>query len=128
MKAQRSLANFRWKNRLVLIHSTHNDPKAQNQLDNLLKLEKELEDRDMVILFLDSQLKTVEVKFGSPPLPLDYAAILDEYKLDPYYLYVVLVGKDGGAKMHKNRVVDPWQIFALIDKMPMRRAEMENEN
>ncbi len=37
---------------------------------------------------------------------------------------VRLVGKDGGVKLDQKVPVDPAALFALIDAMPMRRAEM----
>ncbi|MHB2210367.1 DUF4174 domain-containing protein [Methylobacterium sp. CM6257] len=36
----------------------------------------------------------------------------------------VLVGKDGGAKLDAEEPVAPQKLFATIDAMPMRRAEM----
>ncbi len=37
---------------------------------------------------------------------------------------VRLVGKDGGVKLDRNIPVESAALFALIDAMPMRRAEM----
>ena len=37
---------------------------------------------------------------------------------------VRLVGKDGGVKFTGNTPVDPASLFALIDAMPMRQAEL----
>ncbi len=37
---------------------------------------------------------------------------------------VRLVGKDGGVKLDRGEPVDVPTLFALIDAMPMRRAEM----
>lgn len=37
---------------------------------------------------------------------------------------VRLVGKDGGVKLDRGVLVDVPTLFALIDAMPMRRAEM----
>jgi hypothetical protein len=34
---------------------------------------------------------------------------------------VILVGKDGGKKMEQTGQVVPSELFALIDKMPMRQ-------
>ncbi len=36
----------------------------------------------------------------------------------------VLVGKDGGVKLVRRTFVSRRELFALIDAMPMRRAEM----
>ena len=37
---------------------------------------------------------------------------------------VVLIGKDGGAKLTAAEPVAPQRLFATIDAMPMRRVEM----
>lgn len=38
--------------------------------------------------------------------------------------YVVLVGKDGGEKLRRATPLSPEELFAIVDAMPMRRAEM----
>lgn len=38
---------------------------------------------------------------------------------------VLLVGKDGGVKRRANDPVNLNELFAQIDRLPMRRAEME---
>ena len=37
---------------------------------------------------------------------------------------VVLVGKDGGAKLASDAPIPPSRLFGTIDAMPMRRQEM----
>ena len=39
---------------------------------------------------------------------------------------LVLVGKDGGVKLEQDAVLAPEELFAVIDRMPMRRNEMRN--
>ena len=38
---------------------------------------------------------------------------------------VVLIGKDGGEKLRRDTVLTTRELFAIVDAMPMRRAEME---
>ena len=40
---------------------------------------------------------------------------------------VVLVGKDGGVKLESGDAVSRDELFALIDAMPMRRYEMQQD-
>ncbi|MEM1164222.1 MAG: DUF4174 domain-containing protein, partial [Pseudomonadota bacterium] len=40
---------------------------------------------------------------------------------------VILVGKDGGEKFRRNGLVDPDELNALIDTMPMRLQEMSRD-
>ena len=37
---------------------------------------------------------------------------------------VVLIGKDGGEKLRRTTPLSPEELFAIVDAMPMRRAEM----
>ena len=39
---------------------------------------------------------------------------------------LVLVGKDGGVKLEQDAVLAPEELFAVIDRMPMRRNEMRD--
>jgi hypothetical protein len=40
---------------------------------------------------------------------------------------VLLIGKDGSEKYRANRPIEIKRLFALIDSMPMRKAEMKNK-
>jgi len=40
---------------------------------------------------------------------------------------VVLIGKDGGEKLRRDSFLSTRELFAFVDAMPMRRAEMERE-
>lgn len=37
---------------------------------------------------------------------------------------LVLIGKDGTEKLRRTTLLPPAELFALVDAMPMRRAEM----
>lgn len=50
-----------------------------------------------------------------------------KYKADPAKFTVVLVGKDGGEKYRSNKVLQPAELFAIIDAMPMRKQEMKQQ-
>lgn len=40
---------------------------------------------------------------------------------------VVLIGKDGGEKHRQDSLLTARDLFAMVDAMPMRRAEMERD-
>ena len=40
---------------------------------------------------------------------------------------VVLIGKDGGEKLRRATPLSPEELFAIVDAMPMRRAEMRGQ-
>ena len=41
---------------------------------------------------------------------------------DPFT--IILIGRDGGEKYRTNQLTTTTQLFALIDAMPMRKAEV----
>jgi predicted outer membrane lipoprotein len=49
-----------------------------------------------------------------------------QYKVDASRFAIILVGKDGGEKFRSYKPVACDSIFAIIDAMPMRQAEMRN--
>ena len=51
-----------------------------------------------------------------------------ETRFDTKTFSVVLVGKDGGEKLRRTTPLAPAELFALVDAMPMRRAEMRERN
>ena len=47
-----------------------------------------------------------------------------ETRLNAKTFSVVLIGKDGGEKLRRPAPLAPDELFALVDAMPTRRAEM----
>jgi hypothetical protein len=45
-------------------------------------------------------------------------------RFDAKTFSVVLIGKDGGEKLRRATPLSPDELFAIVDAMPMRRAEM----
>ena len=86
------------------------DCKFEEQQKLLEKYADELVERDMVVLTpkRKNRLKWYE-KYG---LKKDFNGLL-------------LIGKDGRLKLWEKYVVEPQVLFALVDSMPMRRAEMK---
>ena len=41
---------------------------------------------------------------------------------------VVLIGKDAQEKLRRTSPLAPNELFAIVDAMPMRQAEMRNKN
>ncbi len=47
-----------------------------------------------------------------------------ETRFDAPAFSVALIGKDGGEKLRRTAPLAPAELFAIVDAMPMRRAEM----
>jgi hypothetical protein len=65
--------------------------------------------------FVERDLVVIQV--GDPALYRRYGVKSDKNTL-------LLIGKDGSPKWRSQQVADAKTLFALIDAMPMRRAEM----
>lgn len=116
------LADLRWQGRpLLLFAPSAEDPRVRTFRAQLDAAEPELRERDMV---------RIEV-FGADLASLDGGALPEgtaadlrrRYQVPAETAMLILVGKDGGEKL---RAADRWDldaVFALIDRMPMRRQE-----
>lgn len=93
-----------------------------NQLGAVLKnkqlaeLEKDrngLEERDIIIHLFEKDSAKDKVK---------------EYHIRAAKAFtIILIGKDGGEKLRFDSVLSTKKLFAAIDAMPMRKAEMKNK-
>lgn len=105
-----NLSDFLWIARpLVVFADSAADPRYQEQLALLQQDVAALEERDVVVI-VDTD-------------PAARSAV--RLKLRPRGFMFALVGKDGGVKLRKPR---PWHVREIsrqIDKMPLRRQEIE---
>ncbi len=93
------LSQYQWKNRILLITSpSESDNLYRDQAASLLKVYPGLLERDLIVL-----TRFGEAKFS-----------------------VTLIGKDGGVKLQREELLSTAELFAVIDAMPMRRAEMQD--
>lgn len=127
MQAQ-TLSQHQWKNRIIVVKS--NSSKAsiyQSQLKEFNDSVKEMAERKLVLYtytphiceFTDfahpNTTKIVELQTGNRKLLSGKKAF-----------EVILIGLDGGVKLHQSRLLTKEKLFNTIDAMPMRRAEMRN--
>ncbi|NKI33333.1 DUF4174 domain-containing protein [Muricauda sp. DJ-13] len=108
MAFSQSLADYQWKNRILVLVAKTENSSLLAQRKSFSTLKKELVERDLVLLELSSDKKELKERFD----------------ISERFEGVLLIGKDGGLKLKKQFFVDPKDVFALIDSMPMRRAEM----
>ena len=107
------LKNYRWHKRVVVL--VHNDPKSGVLLRQQQALDahkNDLEERNMIVLV---------------PKPEEKRKLLTQLNVPLAFKGVLLIGKDGGVKFEENFPVHPEVLFALVDAMPMRRAEMKRK-
>ncbi|MEL6127837.1 MAG: DUF4174 domain-containing protein [Pseudomonadota bacterium] len=107
--ADTPLDPYLWVARPVIVFAdSDRDPRLATQLEEFARAERELEDRDVVVIIdtdPESALRT---------------------ELRPRDFMFVLVGKDGEVKYRKPRPVPVRELSRVIDKMPMRQQEMRS--
>ena len=123
MNVPGDLSAYEWRNRLLLIFAVDaEDVGFKTQMAELDGQEEGIEDRDLVIF---SILQYGPSMAGERSLDEDDAeALRARFEVEPDTFMVVLIGKDGGAKLQKDHPLPIGDIFDLIDSMPMRQQEM----
>ncbi|MDA0707234.1 MAG: CIA30 family protein [Proteobacteria bacterium] len=116
------LAQYRWDKRVLVLSATSTDDQdLQAQQQAIEATRDSFESRDMVLVTLldsapvsagDRALTATEVATARTALGITR----DEFALR-------LIGKDGSVKLARDTVTPMSDIYALIDTMPMRRAE-----
>ncbi len=96
--------------RLVVVVGQPSDPRATQQHASLEQDAAALRERDVVMQDITPEAARRE----RPELGVNSRTAFE----------VLLVGKDGGVKLRRDKPVAASEIIALIDTMPMRRNEM----
>lgn len=109
---QPALADLKWVARpIVIFADSPADPRFTRQLEELEQEPEELEDRDVVIL--------VDTDPGA-------RSELRE-RFHPRDFSVLVLGKDGRVAYRKPDPITVREVIRLIDRMPLRRQELEAE-
>lgn len=106
-----TLADLEWLARPVIVFAdSPNDPRFRQQLDLLAARPDDLAERDVIIL-TDTD----------PDARSDLRT-----QLRPRGFMLVIMGKDGQVELRKPAPWDVREITRTIDKMPLRRQEIED--
>lgn len=116
-----NLHDLQWEKRVIVIFSDPAGVKSESQLQALMMDKDALRDRDLAIFTVDGN--DVRPVFGSDVVPQAHM-LRKELGCAPGAFAMVLVGKDGHVKHRFAELVDPGVLFADIDSMPMRQAEI----
>lgn len=112
LAAPTPLANLVWKSRpVVVVADRPSDEGFKRQMAVLDAHRLALTGYDITVVPVTGEAAGLRRKLGLPAKGFAIA----------------LVGKDGGVKQTWNQPVDPARIFALIDRMPMRRDEVRKK-
>ncbi|WP_077531109.1 DUF4174 domain-containing protein [Vreelandella utahensis] len=116
-QGMRSLSDFQWRNRLILVEGAS---EPDQRVETLRRYAAGIDDRDIVWFVAGDQGIHSNLEEPDRDLQRDVRKTLNA---QPGNISVVLIGKDGGVKQ-RSRGLDVAGIFALIDTMPMRKREM----
>lgn len=122
-----SLDEYKWKNRLVVLFARDAEQDHyQLQLEKFESYESGIKDRDLLFIsILEEGCSKIEGRAIS-----DKSADTIQKRLNPRNksFRVVLIGKDGTVKLQREQILNPDELFRIIDQMPMRRREMKNDS
>ena len=121
------LERYTWQNRLLLLFAPHaDDSRLREQQEILASNAAGLTERDIVILRLlpDSE-PSID---NQPAIGVDSTRIYRDFAIEPGDFRLLLIGKDGTLKLSSDLPVTTSRLFDLIDSMPMRQWEMQNQD
>jgi len=125
MTYAQSLDQHQWQDRILLVFTNDLvDETFQNQLQDLSKDESGLEERKLVVYSITPSQFSTDLQLNQWT---SSSKDLQSYKKSAHSFEVVLIGLDGGVKLRQTELLPVEDLFALIDGMPMRRAELRRK-
>jgi hypothetical protein len=125
LDATRLMPELTWEKRVLLVFAPdRQDAELRRQNTMLAAIGDGLVERDMIVIraFADDHV-AVDGHIHAQSASSFYR----RFEVDRDEFRVILVGKDGGVKLDRNLAVSGDDLFALIDSMPMRRYEMQQD-
>ncbi|MEM6395012.1 MAG: DUF4174 domain-containing protein [Bacteroidota bacterium] len=119
-----TFTDYQWENRVLLLFTPSVDkPEFVEQYERLRQAPDALAERKLKIIVVGSNGQSDELSvFVDGEKAARY---YERFEVQENEFALFLIGLDGGTKFQaSNEVTPPNQIFALIDRMPMRRREM----
>lgn len=117
------ISDYQWKNRLVVLLTDSQDSQLyQLQLKDLKTDLQGLKERKILVITLTPNYQITGIDNG-----IEQKAVLNFKKLkkETDGFEVILVGLDGYIKLQQSKLLTHQELFAQIDRMPMRRDEIK---
>lgn len=119
-----SLNDFRWENRIIIVNSDLAQTKKSKQLELLMQDTIGLKDRNLLVFSVENEMAHELVNEKLYKIGEEQLTKLNFTKGS---FEIILIGKDGGIKLRNTSIVQNSEIYGLIDRMPMRQAEMRRQ-
>jgi len=118
------IAGHLWENRVLLVLTTKtNLATYKNQVKELQSDIEGLNDRKLVIYHSTPTKYKVNGNNWK-----NSNELYKRFKKTTSPFEIILIGLDGGNKLHKTELVKISELFSIIDAMPMRSNEMKRKN
>jgi hypothetical protein len=125
LDAARLMTGLTWEKRVLLVFAPDEQYAGLRRQNAMLEaIGDGLVERDMIVIrvFADDRV-SVDGEYHAQSASSFYR----RFAVDRGEFRVILVGKDGGVKLDRNHAISGGALFALIDSMPMRRNEMQQD-
>ena len=112
MAEKKSLSNYLWENRLLIISFEKGDNEVKNSTNEYIKKNQcQFDDRNLKVIFFENYKNS---NYQTP-----------SYIKGNFGFW--LVGYDGGVKLFSQDASILKNIFSTIDRMPMRKDEISSK-
>ena len=112
MAEKKSLSNYLWENRLLIISFEKGDNEVKNFTNEYIKKNQcQFDDRNLKVIFFENYKNS---NYQTP-----------SYVNNKFGFW--LVGYDGDVKLFSKEISILKNIFSTIDSMPMRKNEMSSK-
>ena len=120
-----NLAHHRWENRISLVFTDDfKNPLYVKQIKHWQAFEQGMKERKLRVYHIARS----DLKEGIKLMQrLKKSSTWDTLKKTKKTFEIQLIGLDGGVKRVKNEFLDTQELFAIIDAMPMRKAELQRQ-
>lgn len=124
-----TLDRLKGKKRVILLFAkSRSTAGLDQQVDTLRNFRPEMRERDLIVLQTSGNEETRSAIGYSSIQRGTSRSLREMFKPVGSGMTVILVGKDGTEKGRWQRVVQPNEFFELIDSMPMRKLEMNEQS
>ena len=122
------IAKHRWQNRLIMvIVKDYNNETFIEQLSVLNTCKAGLLERKLLIYQILPDKYKVSATYGNEVSWNSGNLLFEQFRSSDASFEIILVGLDGGIKLRKQDLLDCKELWAVIDNMPMRQAEIRSE-
>jgi len=103
---------------------TEKDKLYQSQLNDVRIAAKGMEERKFIVIRLTPNYQITGINSK-----VKHKARLNYHELreKAESMEILLVGLDGDIKLRRSSLLTHQELFAIVDRMPMRRSEIENK-